>query len=141
MGRTPANRSDLAQRYVDAYRNYCWTVNSIGDLQLAPFVVLAGEGQVHATKPHAWHLALIDKLCLPDPALLRSTERRVLAPLRTAPASPVARTTTRSASSSNPRSRSSASTTAGSRANLPCPVRRIGKTEPLVLWLVLTVRR
>lgn len=73
-----ATRADLAQRYVDAYRNYCWTVNSVDDLQLAPFVVLAGEGEVHATKPHAWHLATIDKLCLADPATLRSTERRVV---------------------------------------------------------------
>lgn len=73
-----ANRSDLAQRYVEAYRNYCWTVNSVDDLQLAPFVVLAGEGEVHATKPHAWHLATIDKLCLADPATLRYTERRVV---------------------------------------------------------------
>ena len=76
LGDCTATRADLAQRYVAAYRNYCWPVRSVDDLRLAPFVVLAGEGAVHATKPHAWHLEMIDRLCAADPSALRVTDRR-----------------------------------------------------------------
>ena len=33
-----AERAVLAQRYVDAYRNYCWTVNDVDDLRLHQLV-------------------------------------------------------------------------------------------------------
>ncbi|MDQ3462697.1 MAG: hypothetical protein M3471_06685, partial [Actinomycetota bacterium] len=36
----------MAERFVDAYRHYCWPVESIDDLRLAPFQILAGEGKV-----------------------------------------------------------------------------------------------
>jgi len=40
-------RSEMMQKYVEAYRKYCWPVNSIDDLKLAPFHILATEGKVH----------------------------------------------------------------------------------------------
>jgi hypothetical protein len=45
-------RGETAERYVDAYRQYCWTVNSLPDLKLAPFHLLASEGAVHTSKDH-----------------------------------------------------------------------------------------
>jgi protein phosphatase len=69
-------RADLASRYVAAYRNYCWTVASIDDLVIAPFQVLAGEGETYALRPHAWHLDVIDRWCAADPSVLRHTDRR-----------------------------------------------------------------
>jgi protein phosphatase len=33
--------------YVEAYRRYCWTVNGLADLRVAPFHLLASEGRVH----------------------------------------------------------------------------------------------
>jgi len=38
-------RSEMMQKYVEAYRKYCWPVNSIDDLKLAPFHILATEGK------------------------------------------------------------------------------------------------
>jgi protein phosphatase len=69
-------RADLARRYVAAYRNYCWTVATVDDLDIAPFQVLAGEGEAYALRPHEWHLEVIDRLCAIDPSVLRRTDRR-----------------------------------------------------------------
>jgi polynucleotide kinase-phosphatase len=49
-------------RYVDAYRRYCWTVGGVADLKLAPFHLLASEGKVHIDRDHAWHMQTLAKL-------------------------------------------------------------------------------
>ena len=49
-------RREAANLYVDSYRRYCWPVNSVSDLKLAPFHLLASEGQVHVNRDHAWHM-------------------------------------------------------------------------------------
>ncbi len=69
-------RSRLVHRYVEAYRRYCWPVDSIDDLKLAPFHLLASEGAVHADKPHTWHLDVIGKICAADPKILLATAHR-----------------------------------------------------------------
>lgn len=53
------SRSESMRRYVSAYRQYCWPVASINDLKLAPFHILATEGQVHIDKTHVWHMERI----------------------------------------------------------------------------------
>jgi protein phosphatase len=55
-------RRQMAADYVEAYRRYCWPVNSVNDLKLAPFHLLATEGQVHADKPHEWHMKALARL-------------------------------------------------------------------------------
>jgi protein phosphatase len=55
-------RSASAARFVDAYRRYCWDVAGPNDLQLAPFQILAAEGEVLAGRDHVWHLAIADRL-------------------------------------------------------------------------------
>jgi len=67
------HRRELAGRFADAYRRYCWPVESVADLKLAPFQILAGAGRVHALRPHAWHLDLLGRLCAADPATFRPT--------------------------------------------------------------------
>ena len=67
------DRMTMAERYVDAYRRYCWPVESIDDLRLAPFQVLAAEATVHALIPHRWHLEVLDRLVAADPATFRAT--------------------------------------------------------------------
>jgi protein phosphatase len=67
------SRLDLAERFVAAYREYCWTVGSVDDLRLAPFQVLAGEGRVHARTDHHWHLATLGRLVDADPSTFRAT--------------------------------------------------------------------
>ncbi|HZJ16088.1 MAG TPA: polynucleotide kinase-phosphatase, partial [Chthoniobacteraceae bacterium] len=49
-------RERMAADYIAAYRRYCWPVNSIEDLRLAPFHLLASEKAVHVEKDHEWHM-------------------------------------------------------------------------------------
>lgn len=64
--------------YVEAYRRYCWRVEDISDLKIAPFHFLATEGHVHTDRDHRWHLSVLDELCQADPDLLRATANLVV---------------------------------------------------------------
>ncbi|MDZ4687845.1 MAG: polynucleotide kinase-phosphatase [Planctomycetaceae bacterium] len=66
-------RQDNIERFIAAYRHYCWPVESLDDLKLAPFHILATEGQVHAHQNHVWHMETLAKICERDPKLLRAT--------------------------------------------------------------------
>ena len=72
-----AGHAQAIARYREAYRRYCWPVNSLEDFKLAPFHLLASEGACHATRDHVWHMEKLAKLCGQDP-LLRATEYRVV---------------------------------------------------------------
>jgi protein phosphatase len=62
-------RSEDGGRFVDAYRRYCWPIESIDDIKLAPFHLLASEGSVHVDKSHIWHMETLTELCAADPLL------------------------------------------------------------------------
>src|SRR6202040_1895497 len=49
-------RLEAVNLYVYSYRRYCWPVRSVSDLKLAPFHLLATEGQVHSQRDHMWHM-------------------------------------------------------------------------------------
>lgn len=66
-------RLEAANRYVDSYRRYCWQVESVSDLKLAPFHLLATEGQVHVQRDHAWHMEKLAELCNAGDGLLLAT--------------------------------------------------------------------
>ncbi len=66
-------RRAAAQGYVEAYRRYSWPVDSLEDVRLAPFHVLASEGKVHTDKDHGWHLETLAKLCRADDGVLLAT--------------------------------------------------------------------
>jgi polynucleotide kinase-phosphatase len=66
-------RKETADLYVESYRRYCWTVQSLADLKLAPFHVLASEGVVHSVKDHVWHMETLAGICKADPDLLLAT--------------------------------------------------------------------
>jgi len=66
-------RQERVGKYVDAYRRYCWPVNSLDDLKLAPFHVLASAGKTYLDKDHEWHMTTLSRLCAEDPAILRAT--------------------------------------------------------------------
>jgi protein phosphatase len=74
-------RGSLAERYVDAYRHYCWPVTSLDDLKLAPFHLLATEGQVHVDRDHTWHMEQITRLAAAEPSLLVVTRTRIVDPI------------------------------------------------------------
>ena len=62
-----------------AYRRYCWPVESLADLKLAPFHLLASEGRVHSDKPHTWHMDTLARLCAADPTdLLLATPHKTI---------------------------------------------------------------
>jgi protein phosphatase len=73
-----ATRAANARAYDAAWRRYARPVAGIEDLRLAPFHVMAGEGGVHANRPHDWHMALMAELAAADPALLVATPYRVV---------------------------------------------------------------
>ena len=58
--RYTAKLSDI-KNYIKAYREYCWTVNSIDDYRIAPFHILACEGHVFTEEKHIWHMENIRK--------------------------------------------------------------------------------
>ncbi len=66
-------RKEAADLYVESYRRYCWTVESLADLKLAPFHILASEGIVHSVKDHVWHMETLAEICKADPDLLFTT--------------------------------------------------------------------
>ncbi|CAN5922310.1 hypothetical protein BH23ACT10_BH23ACT10_11320 [soil metagenome] len=59
---TYTRRANAAARFTDAYASYCWPVDSVADLRLAPFQLLAAEGDVLLHRDHAWHMAVADRL-------------------------------------------------------------------------------
>jgi len=71
-----ARRRAHLGRYADAYRPYCWEVAGVDDLAVAPFQILAGEGEVYARRPHPWHLEMIDRLVAAGPQVYQRTDRR-----------------------------------------------------------------
>ncbi len=62
-----------ADQFAAAYQRYCWPVEGLNGVRLAPFVVLASEGAAHATQSHAWHLAAAARLAAADPELVVET--------------------------------------------------------------------
>ena len=56
-------RAAAVTEYIKAYQQYCWRVQSITDLKLAPFHLLATEGTVYFDKDHLWHMETLSKLC------------------------------------------------------------------------------
>ncbi|MGL5943934.1 MAG: polynucleotide kinase-phosphatase [Waterburya sp.] len=71
-------RAKLPAKYIKAYRQYCWSVNNIDDLKLAPFHILATEGQAHTDKLHSWHLEQIANFCQVDNQLLLATNYKIV---------------------------------------------------------------
>ena len=53
-------------------------MDSLADLKLAPFHLLATEGHVHTDKDHVWHMETLAEVCRADPALLRTTPYQVV---------------------------------------------------------------
>ncbi len=56
-------RAEAVTEYIKAYQQYCWQVQSVADLKLAPFHLLATEGTVYFDKDHLWHMETLSKLC------------------------------------------------------------------------------
>lgn len=66
-------RRETIDKFIVAYRGYCWRVQSADDIKIAPFHILATEKKVHHDKDHLWHMESIHKFCKFDEKLLRAT--------------------------------------------------------------------
>jgi protein phosphatase len=72
------HRSEHIEKYVAAYQHYCWPVESLNDLKLAPFHILATEGMVHIDKDHLWHMDELAKICGEDSQILLATPYKII---------------------------------------------------------------
>jgi protein phosphatase len=73
-------RAANADDFVAAYRRYCWPTDGLAQVRLAPFQVLASEGNVHHGRPHRWHLDVADRLVAADAELIAPTRRLYVDP-------------------------------------------------------------
>jgi protein phosphatase len=71
-------RQQDIDRFIAAYRQYCWPVDTLSDLKLAPFHLLATERHVHTTRDHLWHMEILAEVCRADPELLLQTRFKVV---------------------------------------------------------------
>ena len=71
-------RAANTERYVHAYRQYCWPVSSIEDFKLAPFHLLATEGHVHTDQNHLWHMRTLERICQADAGVLFTTAHQTV---------------------------------------------------------------
>lgn len=71
-------RLEAVSKFREAYRRYSWAVSGVRDLKVAPFHVLASEGNVHHERDHGWHMSLLDRLIETDSQTFRRTPRRVV---------------------------------------------------------------
>ncbi len=71
-------KQEMIKGYVSAYRQYCWNVDSIEDLKLAPFHILATEGKVHVDRNHVWHMENLAKICEKDMGILLATPYKLV---------------------------------------------------------------
>ncbi len=68
---------ESAAHFEAALKGYCWDANGIEDYRLAPFHLLAAEGQVFDERTHAWHMQTLASLCAHDPILQATTWREL----------------------------------------------------------------
>lgn len=71
------SRKEATDKYNAAYQPYIWPVNSVEDLKLAPFHLLATERHVYSDKTHDWHMKTLAGLCAHDP-IITQTHWRVI---------------------------------------------------------------
>lgn len=68
-----AERAEMAGKFVESYRRYCWETEGLSGLRIAPFQVLATEDRVRALDPHPWHMSVAARLAEDDSAIFRAT--------------------------------------------------------------------
>jgi len=71
-------REKCTEQFRDAYRQYCWTVNSLDDLKLAPFHLLATEKKTYFDKDHQWHMDTLSRLAGATEGMLVATPYKIV---------------------------------------------------------------
>jgi protein phosphatase len=73
-----SRRAARAKDYVEAYRRYCWPVQSLTDMKLASFHLLASAAGVHADRDHVWHMETLARISQNEGELFLATPFRVV---------------------------------------------------------------
>jgi protein phosphatase len=73
-----ADRLSLVEKYIAAYRRYCWNVAGIDDLRLAPFHLLAGERKAYVDRDHVWHMQTLARLAAAGDPVFVATPCKVV---------------------------------------------------------------
>lgn len=68
-------RAANAEAFSTAYRRYCWAVDGLDGVRLAPFQILATGGATYHERDHSWHLGLADRLAQAAPGVITVTRR------------------------------------------------------------------
>lgn len=71
-------RAVSIDRFGEAYRRYVWPTNGLDGVTIAPFQILATEGQSYGERDHEWHLGISDRLAAADPNRFTTTRRLVV---------------------------------------------------------------
>jgi len=72
------DRAEALGLYTAAYRRYCWEVAEVDDYRIAPFHLLATEGQTFSDRNHLWHLDTIARYVVgTDPVFMATNHRLV----------------------------------------------------------------
>lgn len=66
------------KQFIQAYQNYCWGVESLDDIKVAPFHIMASASGLHTDQNHVWHMTLINRMVEQDSNLLRKTHYQVV---------------------------------------------------------------
>ena len=67
-------KESALEKYVEAYREYCWKVERVDDLRIAPFHILACEAHVFSDKDHVWHMDMIRRYCIGSDEIFLATD-------------------------------------------------------------------
>jgi protein phosphatase len=76
LERLRIRREDIA-RFAEAYGRYCWEVDGLDGLRVAPFHLLATEGATYFDRDHLWHLSELARLAEVEPLFLPTAHRVV----------------------------------------------------------------
>jgi len=71
-------RLQNSDKFIEAYRAYCWEVKQLTDIKIAPFHLLASEGCVHSDKSHGWHMETLARLVAADSEIFRVTRTQLV---------------------------------------------------------------
>jgi protein phosphatase len=73
-----SDRLSAVTDYRAAYRRYCWPARTLADYRVAPFHLLASEGQLHSARDHVWHMQTLAKLAAADPDFFLATRYQLV---------------------------------------------------------------
>ncbi len=73
-----SEKLEANRRFRESYRRYCWDINNLDDYKIAPFHIMATEGNIHTDKNHQWHMETIHNICCQDTTLFKPTPYKIV---------------------------------------------------------------